>query len=49
MASLGSLALDPIDAALVVLYFVAIAAIGLWLSRGVKTGKDLFLGGRTLP
>ena len=49
MASLGSLALDPIDAALVVLYFVVIAVIGLWLSRGVKTGKDLFLGGRTLP
>ena len=32
-----------------VLYFVVIAALGLWLSRGVKSGKDLFLGGRSLP
>lgn len=49
MTPLASLTLHPIDAALVVLYLLAVAAIGLWLSRGVKTGKDLFLGGRSLP
>ena len=49
MMLLGSLALHPIDIGLVVVYFVVIAALGLWLSRGVKSGKDLFLGGRSLP
>lgn len=41
--------ISQIDVALVVLYLVGIAAIGLWVSRGVKSGKDLFLGGRSLP
>ena len=40
------LALHPVDIALVVVYLVLVAALGLWLSRGVKTGKDLFLGGK---
>jgi len=43
------LVLHPVDITLVVVYLVAIAAMGLWLSRGVKSGKDLFLGGRSLP
>lgn len=41
--------LDPIDIALVVVYLASVAGIGLWVGRGVKTGKDLFLGGRSLP
>ena len=45
----ASLTIHPIDATLVVLYFLGVAALGLWLSRGVKSGKDLFLGGRSLP
>ncbi len=49
MLPLGSLTLHPIDATLVVVYFLGVAALGLWLSRGVKSGKDLFLGGRSLP
>jgi SSS family solute:Na+ symporter len=38
-----------IDLTLVVAYLVAVAAVGMWFSRGMKTGKDLFLGGRSLP
>ena len=41
--------LELIDLVLVVLYLIGIAALGLWVGRGVKTGKDLFLGGRSLP
>ena len=41
--------LDRIDLVFVVIYLVGVAAIGLWVSRGVKSGKDLFLGGRSLP
>ncbi|MCA9157510.1 MAG: sodium/solute symporter [Planctomycetales bacterium] len=41
--------LNSIDVAFVVLYLVGVLAIGLWASRGVKSGKDLFLGGRSLP
>jgi len=44
-----TLELDSIDITLVVVYLVAVAGLGLWLSRGVKSGKDLFLGGRNLP
>ncbi len=49
MILLASLRLDPLDVGLVVLYFLVVTAVGLWLSRGVKTSKDLFLAGRTLP
>ncbi len=42
-------ALEPLDIALVIIYLVGVAALGLWFSRGVKTGKDLFLGGKSLP
>jgi SSS family solute:Na+ symporter len=41
--------LHPIDMVLILAYLVGVAAVGLWYSRGVKTGKDLFLAGRTLP
>ncbi len=41
--------LEPIDIAVVALYLIGIAALGLWVGRGMKSGRDLFLGGRSLP
>jgi SSS family solute:Na+ symporter len=38
-----------IDVALVLIYLAGIAFIGVWVGRGVRSGKDLFLGGRSLP
>jgi SSS family solute:Na+ symporter len=46
---MDQLALKPLDVALVVLYLVGVTVLGLWLSRGVKSSKDFFLAGRTLP
>ncbi|MFW6125219.1 MAG: sodium:solute symporter family transporter, partial [Pirellulales bacterium] len=46
---MDGIALKPLDIALVAAYLVGIAALGLWFSRGVRTGKDLFLGGKSLP
>ena len=45
----SSMQLDSIDIAFVVLYLVSVAALGMWVSRGIKSGRDLFLGGRSLP
>ena len=42
-------ALGSVDIALVLLYLVGVTGLGLWLSRGVKSSKDFFLAGRTLP
>ena len=41
--------LHSVDVALILLYLTAIALIGIWAGRGIRTGKDLFLGGRSLP
>jgi len=41
--------LQTVDLVLVVIYLIGIAALGLWVGRGVKSGKDRFLGGRSLP
>jgi solute:Na+ symporter, SSS family len=41
--------LGQIDATLVVLYLTAVMALGLWMSWGVKSSKDFFLAGRSLP
>jgi SSS family solute:Na+ symporter len=41
--------LHAIDIALILVYLIAIAAVGIWAGRGIRTGKDLFLGGRSLP
>jgi solute:Na+ symporter, SSS family len=46
---MGTLQLSTLDAAIIVLYLVGITAIGLWASRGIKTSKDFFLAGRSLP
>ena len=39
--------INPIDLAIVVLYFIVVLGIGLIIARKTKTGEDLFLGGRT--
>ncbi|OHB72306.1 MAG: hypothetical protein A2V70_16495 [Planctomycetes bacterium RBG_13_63_9] len=41
--------LDTLDVTLVVLYLLAVMALGLWMSWGVKSSKDFFLAGRSLP
>jgi SSS family solute:Na+ symporter len=41
--------LSALDLALVMLYLAAVAAIGLWAGRGIRTRRDLFLAGRSLP
>ena len=44
-----SIRLSPLDIALVVIYLLAVTALGLWVSRGVRTTEDFFLAGRSLP
>ncbi len=41
--------LQPLDMALVAAYLVGVTVTGLWLTRGVKTSRDYFLAGKTLP
>ncbi|MCZ6792340.1 MAG: sodium/solute symporter [Planctomycetota bacterium] len=41
--------LHPVDIAIVVLYLTALLLFGLWFGRFVKTEKDYFLAGRSLP
>lgn len=41
--------LATLDVFFIVLYLVGIAAFGMWISRGVHSGRDLFLAGRSLP
>lgn len=41
--------LSPIDAAIVAAYLIAVLALGLCVSRGMKTSRDFFLAGRSLP
>ena len=40
------MSLGPIDLAVLVAYFIATLAIGLWFGRGEKSTADFFLGGR---
>jgi len=44
----GQLNFTTIDTVIVVVYFLAVLAIGLRISRNTKTGEDLFLAGRNL-
>jgi SSS family solute:Na+ symporter len=44
-----SLQLSTLDIVLVALYLVAVMAIGLWASRGIRTSGDYFLAGKSLP
>jgi SSS family solute:Na+ symporter len=43
------IALSPWDLALVAAYLVGVTALGLWLSRGIRSSRDFFLAGKTLP
>ena len=47
--ALQKIALEPLDLTLVVIYLVSVTGLGLWLSRGVKSSRDFFLAGKTLP
>jgi SSS family solute:Na+ symporter len=47
IARMGSL--SSIDYAIVLLYLAATIVIGLWVSVYIRTGKEFFLAGRTLP
>lgn len=44
-----ALRLGPLDIMLVLAYLVGAAGLGLWYSRGIKSGRDFFLAGRSLP
>ena len=37
-----TLDLGALDLGLIVCYLLAVGLLGLWFSRGVKTGKDFF-------
>jgi SSS family solute:Na+ symporter len=41
--------LGPLDLVIVGGYILLIVGFGLWISRGIRTGKDYFLAGRSLP
>ncbi len=41
--------LEPLDLFLVVAYLVLVTGAGLWLSRGIKSSKDFFLAGKSIP
>jgi SSS family solute:Na+ symporter len=44
-----SIRLSTLDIALVVSYLVAVTALGLWASRGIRTSRDFFLAGKSIP
>lgn len=41
--------LTLVDTVLIVAYLVGVAALGVWFSRGIKSSKDFFLAGKSLP
>ena len=42
------LTLAPVDLAIIILYFLAVLAIGFYLKRFAKSGEDFFLAGREM-
>jgi SSS family solute:Na+ symporter len=42
------ISLDPVDIAIIVIYFVAVLAIGFWLKGQAETSEDFFLAGREM-
>ena len=46
---MDKIALQPLDIALIVVYLLGVTLVGLWMSRGIKSSKDFFLAGRSLP
>ena len=45
---MNGIQIATLDYVVIGLYFVAIAGIAVWVTRGVETGEDLFLAGRSL-
>ena len=41
--------LSGIDYVLIILYLVFTVGLGMYIGRKIKTGKDYFLAGRSLP
>ena len=48
ITELSAISLHPVDIAIIIIYFTAVLAIGLWIGRNTKDGDDLFLAGRSL-
>jgi SSS family transporter len=44
-----TLAIGPLDLAVVAVYLAGVTALGLWLGRGQRTAADYLLGDRNLP
>jgi SSS family solute:Na+ symporter len=44
-----SIRLSALDIALVISYLVAVTGLGLWASRGIRTSRDFFLAGKSIP
>jgi len=42
------LSLNPVDLAIIIVYFAAVLAIGFYLKRHTRTGEDFFLAGREM-
>ena len=48
-ALMDKIVLKPLDIALVVSYLAVVTLLGLWLARGIRSSRDFFLAGRSLP
>jgi SSS family solute:Na+ symporter len=41
--------IHPIDLAIVIVYLLAVTALGMWFRRGSQNAREYFLGGRSAP
>ena len=41
--------LGPIDYTIIIVYLIGTVAFGAYIGRKIKSGKDYFLAGRSLP
>jgi len=49
MILLASLAIHPIDVAIIAIYIVGTTLLGIWLGKGGNSTNDFFLGSKNLP
>jgi SSS family solute:Na+ symporter len=49
ISPVATVQLQTIDVVIVAAYLLGVTALGLYVSRGVKTSADFFLAGRSLP
>ncbi|RCS53921.1 transporter [Bremerella cremea] len=49
MSFLDSLAIPPVDAAIIALYILGTTLLGVWIGRGEDSTSDFFLGSGNLP